>query len=91
MDCIVLIDFGQDAFAKARHEVLALLPAMDLAVHAMSKKPKQTSSTQHSKQAPTDVINSIQEAGRVVALDSPGNQQDLIRHSSGPQAKSDLT
>jgi len=52
MDCIVLIDFGQDAFAKARHEVLALLPAMDLAVHAMSKKPKQTSSTQHSKQAP---------------------------------------
>ena len=88
MDCIVLIDFGQDAFAKARHEVLALLPAMDLAVHAMSK---QTSSTQHSKQAPTDVINSIQEAGLVVALGSPGNQQDLIRHSSGPQAKSDLT
>lgn len=88
MDCIVLIDFGQDAFAKARHEVLALLPAMDLAVHAMSKKPKQTSSTQHSKQAP---INLIQEAGLVVALDSPGNQQDLIRHSSGPQAKSDLT
>ena len=88
MDCIVLIDFGQDAFAKARHEVLALLPAMDLAVHAMSKKPKQTSSTQHSNQA---LINSIQEAGLVVALDSPGNQQDLIRHSSGPQAKSDLT
>ena len=88
MDCIVLIDFGQDAFAKARREVLALLPAMDLAVHAMSKKPKQTSSTQHSKQAP---INLIQEAGLVVALDSPGHQQDLIRHSSGPQAKSDLT
>ena len=31
MDCIVLIDFGQDAFAKAGHEVLALLPTMDLA------------------------------------------------------------
>ena len=88
MDCIVLIDFGQDAFAKARHEVLALLRAMDLAVHAMSKKPKQTLSTQHSKQAP---INLIHEAGLVVALDSPGHQQDLIRHSSGPQAKSDLT
>ena len=85
MDCIVLIDFGQDAFAKARHEVLALLPSMNLATNFEHSALKTST---NSKQA---LINSIQEAGLVVALDSPGNQQDLIRHSSGPQAKSDLT